>query len=62
MGAALAIDELWIALSQAGDPWTHILLAAMSVGLAMLGPGAWSIDAHLFGRKLLDIGDRARKR
>jgi putative oxidoreductase len=25
--------------------------AALGLGLAMLGPGAWSLDARLFGRK-----------
>jgi putative oxidoreductase len=25
--------------------------AALAVALAMLGPGAWSLDARLFGRK-----------
>jgi uncharacterized membrane protein YphA (DoxX/SURF4 family) len=27
--------------------------AALGVGLAMLGPGAWSVDARRFGRKRL---------
>lgn len=27
--------------------------AALGVGLAMLGPGAWSLDARIFGRKRL---------
>jgi putative oxidoreductase len=63
-GALVAIDELWIALSrhfsqQAGQ-WIHILLAVLMAAVAMLGPGAWSIDARLFGRKRFDIGDRTR--
>jgi len=32
-----------------------LLLAAMGIAIAILGPGALSIDAHLFGRKRLDI-------
>jgi putative oxidoreductase len=28
-----------------------VVFAAANVSLAMLGPGAWSIDARLFGRK-----------
>jgi len=63
-GAAIAIAEMWITLSQhfwqAGDPWTHILLAFLGAGLAMLGPGAWSVDAHRFGRKLFVNGDGTR--
>ena len=41
--------------------WIHAFLAVLFVGLAMLGPGAWSIDARLFGRKRFDL-DRTRAR
>jgi len=34
------------------------LLAALGVSLVMLGPGAWSVDARLFGRKRIDIRGR----
>jgi putative oxidoreductase len=33
----------------------HAMLAAVSVCLAVMGPGAWSIDARLFGRRRVDI-------
>jgi putative oxidoreductase len=33
-----------------------ILLASMGAGLALVGPGALSIDAWLFGLKRIDIG------
>jgi uncharacterized membrane protein YphA (DoxX/SURF4 family) len=55
-GAVIAFDQLWIVFQQPANPRTHILLAALGVSLAMLGPGAWSVDARLFGRKRLDIG------
>ena len=59
----IAIYELWIAFSAGcaptGEQWIHILLAALSASIAMLGPGAWSIDARRFGRKVFDIGDRS---
>jgi hypothetical protein len=42
---------VWAVFSRTGDPWALILLAAVGVALAMLGPGAWSIDALLFGRR-----------
>jgi hypothetical protein len=28
-----------------------VVIAALGLALAMLGPGAWSLDARLFGRK-----------
>jgi putative oxidoreductase len=57
-GALVAIIELWIAFSQPNDLWAPLLLGAMGAGLAMLGPGAWSIDARLFGRKRIEIRGR----
>jgi uncharacterized membrane protein YphA (DoxX/SURF4 family) len=41
--------------------WIHMLFAVLSLSIAMLGPGAWSIDARLFGRKRFDL-DRPRDR
>jgi putative oxidoreductase len=59
VGTLLAIDELWIAFSvyssQRGGRWIHILLAVVTAGVAMLGPGAWSVDARLFGRKRFEM-------
>jgi len=52
-GGALSVVALWFAFSKDGDFWAQLLLATMAVALAMLGPGAWSIDARLFGRKRL---------
>jgi putative oxidoreductase len=55
MGSIAALIALLIAFSPSGDSATHILLAVLSVSLALLGPGAWSVDAHIFGRKRIDI-------
>jgi putative oxidoreductase len=53
-GALVSVTELWIALTGT-DHRSAILLATMGTALAILGPGARSIDALLFGRKRLDI-------
>ncbi len=59
MGTLSALDEVWTAKSlyssQLQHAWIHIFLATLAVSLTMLGPGAWSIDARLFGRKRFDI-------
>jgi putative oxidoreductase len=55
MGSVAAVIELLITFSPAGNSATHVLLAILSISLALLGPGAWSIDAHIFGRKRIDI-------
>lgn len=52
-GAVLTTLAVWSVVSANGDPWQQLLLAAMAIALALLGPGAWSIDARLFGRKRL---------
>jgi putative oxidoreductase len=66
VGIVLALDELWIAFSpvvtRLPDQWLHILLAILVAAVAMLGPGAWSVDARLFGRKRFEIDGRNRRR
>lgn len=59
-GVMVAFLELWKALSQPVDPWAHILLGTVGAALAMIGPGAWSVDAGLFGWKRIDIPTRER--
>jgi hypothetical protein len=53
VGALVAVVQVWIALTGAGDESMAIILAALGGTLAMIGPGAWSIDARLFGRKYI---------
>jgi putative oxidoreductase len=53
-GALIAVIELWIAIARLGDPWISVVLATFGATAAMIGPGAWSIDARLFGRKHLE--------
>lgn len=57
-GVLLAIIEIWSAFSHPYDPWSYILLGTLGAALAMLGPGAWSVDARLFGWKRIDLRDR----
>ena len=57
-GGLAALIELRIAFSRPGDSWASMLAVAIASGLAMLGPGAWSIDARRFGRKRISIRDR----
>ena len=58
VGSLVALVELWNCFSLAGDPWPHLLLGALGAALAMLGPGAWSADARLFGWRRIVIPDR----
>ena len=54
-GVLAAVIELWYAFSQPGDALTHIMLATLAIALTLVGPGAWSVDARLFGWKRIDI-------
>jgi putative oxidoreductase len=54
-GISAAMMEVWLAVSHPGYRWDHIAPAVLCVSLAMIGPGAWSIDARLFGRKQIDL-------
>ncbi len=58
MGALVALDQAWIAYSVYSpgreDTWIHMLVAMLAISVAMLGPGAWSIDARLFGRQRIE--------
>jgi len=57
-GGLMAAVELYFAFSHSADPRMHMLVGALGVALAMLGPGAWSVDARLFGRKRIQIPQR----
>lgn len=54
-GVTTAMIGLWSMFSGAGDPWSQLQLAILGAGLAMIGPGAFSVDARLFGRKRIDL-------
>jgi putative oxidoreductase len=57
-GALKTVIELWIIFSSGDAVVAHVLRAILGVSLVMLGPGAWSMDARLFGRKRIDIRSR----
>ena len=56
-GIMAAAVEIWIAFSYPGYRCPQIGFAALCLSLAMIGPGAWSIDARLFGRKQIDLSE-----
>jgi len=67
-GSILAISYLIDAVSlflSSGEyshaiAFTALYLASISLALALLGPGAYSVDARLFGRLEIIIPDRRR--
>jgi putative oxidoreductase len=59
-GSLVAALAVWNIISRPGDPSACIYMATIGASLALLGPGAWSVDARLFGWKRIDVGDRER--
>jgi len=57
-GGAVAVLALWRAFSHPSHAFACLLLATIGIALALLGPGAWSVDARLFGWKRIDVRDR----
>jgi uncharacterized membrane protein YphA (DoxX/SURF4 family) len=51
VGTLAGVLEVWIGFTQPGTHPFAIFLAGLGLSLAMIGPGAWSIDARLYGRK-----------
>ena len=58
LAALLALGAAYVDPAHAGY---HALLATLAAALALLGPGAFSVDARRFGWKRVEIG-RGEKR
>lgn len=54
VGTLIAVIEIPLAVTHSNDPWIPLILATLGGTAAMIGPGAWSIDARLFGRKHIE--------
>ena len=50
-GAVAAIVEVSLAFISPANATLPVFLAVFAATLAMIGPGTWSIDALVFGRK-----------
>jgi len=57
-GLFLTVSQLSLLVFPSSSGSIHIVLAALGAALAMIGPGAWSVDARLFGRKRIRIPQR----
>ena len=54
-GVLLAVVESYRAIGDGSIDGRHAALAVFGASVAMLGPGKWSIDARLFGRRRIDL-------
>jgi len=62
VGVLVAVSVVWEVFAHSAT-WEHCLpVAVMAVALSLLGPGAWSVDARLYGWKQITISGRNRDR
>jgi putative oxidoreductase len=49
----IACGALWDAIVHPANRYYCAMIAVLGIALALLGPGAWSVDARIFGWKRL---------
>jgi putative oxidoreductase len=57
-GSMVLILALCSTIAKNPNPCSVIYLITFGIALVFLGPGRWSIDAHLFGWKRIDSPNR----
>lgn len=56
-GVLSSAAEIPLLIKGADDPRLLICVMVLGVSISMLGPGAFSLDAVIFGRHRLDLPD-----
>lgn len=54
----MALSEVALLFLSRSFSSMNIVMAVLAAAIAMIGPGAWSVDARLFGRKRIQIPPR----
>jgi hypothetical protein len=52
-GVSALIQALMLGLAHEPDPFQFTFSFCITAALFLLGPGAFSVDSHLFGRRLI---------
>jgi uncharacterized membrane protein YphA (DoxX/SURF4 family) len=54
-GTVVALFEVWITVAGPAGWQASVLAAGIATAIALLGPGSWSVDARIYGRKRISI-------
>ena len=54
----VAVLHAWYGLSRPESSWDVFRGGAIAIAIILLGPGASSVDARIYGRKRISIGTR----
>jgi putative oxidoreductase len=54
-GAVVVLIELRRIIWKIDDPWISVLVGAMALAIALVGPGLWSLDSRLYGWKVISL-------
>ena len=60
-GTFVALAEIPRVLTAGEDPFVGFLAGTIGGALALMGPGRWSVDTHLFGWKRIDAPPRTSR-
>jgi putative oxidoreductase len=60
-GALVVVATIWEMIAHSASRAPFGSIAIMAAALALLGPGAWSVDARLYGWKEIKISARTPK-
>lgn len=60
-GIVASVMQVWVILTGMNEPLIALISGILGATIAMIGPGAWSIDARIFGRKHIETQLPPRK-